>query len=230
MKVFVISLGGSVIVPKDVDADFLIDFKKTINDICLSDSEKKFILVAGGGYTARLYQNAARKAKEDISPEALDLIGIKSTHLNAELLRNILDVKDAVVTNPLSDDVKFDGRILIAAGWKPGFSTDTDSVYLAKRFNSKLIINLSNTDYVYTSDPRTCKDAKPIERIKWCEFLDKISPKEWSAGANTPFDPVASAMAQKESINVICAHGHDLLNLRNIIENKHFKGTLISND
>lgn len=230
MNVFVISLGGSVIVPNDVDVDFLLEFKKTMNEICTRDSSKKFILVTGGGRTARLYQNATKKIKEDVSQDELDLIGIKATHLNAEMLRCVLSVREPVITNPLSDNISFDGKFLIAAGWKPGFSTDTDSVYLAKRFNSKLIINLSNTDYVYTSDPRVDKNAKPIEKIKWQEFIDKMSVKKWTSGANTPFDPVASQMAAEDSINVICAHGHDLINLQNIIENKAFKGTLISNE
>jgi hypothetical protein len=42
-------------------------------------------------------------------------------------------------------DLPFSGRVLMAAGWKPGFSTDYDAVVLAERFGARIrILMLSN--------------------------------------------------------------------------------------
>ena len=54
MKTIVISLGGSVIVPKDIDTNFLKKFKQLILKF-----PHRFAIYCGGGSTARKYQKAA---------------------------------------------------------------------------------------------------------------------------------------------------------------------------
>ncbi|MCX6710850.1 MAG: UMP kinase, partial [Candidatus Woesearchaeota archaeon] len=55
----VISLGGSIIVPEDIDVQFLKRFRNTI--LKHIRRGKRFIIIAGGGRTARIYMNAAEK-------------------------------------------------------------------------------------------------------------------------------------------------------------------------
>ena len=43
--------------------------------------------------------------------------------------------------------IDFKEKILVAAGWKPGFSTDFDAVLLAKMFGVKKIIKVSKFLY-----------------------------------------------------------------------------------
>src|SRR3954464_12742681 len=83
-EAIVISLGGSLIVPDDVDVQFLIDFK----DFVLKEIEKgrKFIIITGGGKVARKYLDAAH-AITGREKKELEMIGIYGTRLNAELLR-----------------------------------------------------------------------------------------------------------------------------------------------
>jgi uridylate kinase len=149
--------------------------------------------------------------------------------LNAELVRSVFikHCEDAVVLNPTKDG-KFKGRILVAAGWKPGFSSDNDAVLLAKRFKSKTVINLSNIEKVYTADPKLDPNAKPIDSISWKDFRAMVG-SEWKPGTNLPFDPVASANADKWGIRVICAAGKDLSNFEKIINGESFIGTVIGN-
>ena len=129
-------------------------------------------------------------------------------------------------TNPTDESVKFSGRILVAGGWKPGFSTDTDAVYLARRFGASKIINLSNIAKVYTDDPRKNPDAKPIDSINWEDFR-KMVGDEWVPGKNAPFDPIASRLAQESGIKVICADGRNTENTLAILEGGNFEGTVI---
>ena len=130
------------------------------------------------------------------------------------------------MTNPTAEDVSFSGRILVAGGWKPGFSTDTDAVYLAKRFGAKLVINLSNIAKVFTDDPRKNPDAKPIDSISWADFRAMVGD-EWVPGKNAPFDPIASKLAQEAGIRVICADGRNTENTLSILRGESFEGTVI---
>lgn len=228
MAITVISAGGSIIVPDRPDSGFLSLFRDSMKEYLSRHEDDKLIFVIGGGATARIYQEALRAALDDADPDMLDWIGIRTTHLNATLVKAAFSslAPDDIVTNPTAEDLKFTGRVLIAGGWKPGFSTDTDAVYLAKRFGAKRVINLSNIKKVYTDDPRKNPDAKPIDSISWKEFREIVGD-EWVPGKNTPFDPIASMLADESSIQVICADGRNIENTIAILEGRPFEGTVI---
>nr|QQK86651.1 uridylate kinase [Treponema denticola] len=229
--VTVLSVGGSIVAPDKPDFDFLDKFSKTIRNWLLQDSSRKIIMVIGGGAPARDYQNAYRKVcdlrKAPAKSDEADWIGIMATRLNAQLVKAVFEdlCPNPVVYDPTTVDM-FGGQILVAAGWKPGFSTDNDAVVLAERFSGNLVVNLSNIAKVYTDDPKKNPEARPIDSISWEDFI-KIVGTEWVPGKNTPFDPIASQRAQKAGIKVICAAGKDIENLENILNGKDFKGTVI---
>jgi len=229
--VTVLSVGGSIVAPDKPDFDFLDKFSKTIRNWLSQDSSRKIIMVIGGGAPARDYQNAYRKVcdlrKAPAKNDEADWIGIMATRLNAQLVKAVFEdlCPNPVIYDPTTVDM-FGGQILVAAGWKPGFSTDNDAVVLAERFSGNLVVNLSNIAKVYTDDPKKNPEAKPIDSISWEDFI-KIVGTEWVPGKNTPFDPIASQRAQKAGIKVICAAGKDIENLENILNGKDFKGTVI---
>nr|QQK86652.1 uridylate kinase [Treponema denticola] len=229
--VTVLSVGGSIVAPDKPDFDFLDKFSKTIRNWLLQDSSRKIIMVIGGGAPARDYQNAYRKVcdlrKAPAKNDEADWIGIMATRLNAQLVKAVFEdlCPNPVAYDPTTVDM-FGGQILVAAGWKPGFSTDNDAVVLAERFSGNLVVNLSNIAKVYTDDPKKNPEARPIDSISWEDFI-KIVGTEWVPGKNTPFDPIASQRAQKAGIKVICAAGKDIENLENILNGKDFKGTVI---
>lgn len=221
----VISVGGSLIVPDGIDTDFL----KRFHDLILSHVERgvQFCIISGGGKTARRYQDAAH-AVTPLSPHDLDWIGIHATRLNAQLLRNIF-VEHAyphIIKNPTSD-INAEQPILIAAGWKPGFSTDYDAVLLARNLSATKVVNLSNIDYVYTADPKKDPSAQKIEKISWAEFR-KIIPDHWDPGLSSPLDPVAAAEAERLGLEVAVINGTKLDELENYLSGKPFIGTVIS--
>ena len=228
MELTVISVGGSIIAPDKVDYAFLSDFRDMIVSYLSSNAEAKLIFVAGGGAPARVYQDALRHIDPEAPAEMQDWLGIRATHLNGMLLRAVFSryVSDELVTDPTAEGIAFGGRILVAGGWKPGFSTDTDAVYLARRFGGRTVINLSNIKKVYTDDPRKNPDATPIDRISWPEFR-KIVGYEWNPGLNAPFDPIASGIAEENGMTVIAADGRNIENTRAILEGKPFEGTVI---
>ena len=219
----IISLGGSLIVPDEVDVSFLKNFRKLILE---EIKTKRFFIICGGGKTARKYASAAKQVT-NLKSEDLDWLGIHSTRLNAHLLRTIFRkyAYPKIVKNP-NEKIKTNKKIIIAAGWKPGCSTDYDAVLIAKTHEVKTIINLSNIDYAYDKDPRKFPGAEPILRTDWKTFRSYL-PTKWDPGLNSPFDPIASKEAQKLKLKVIIANGRNIKNLKNILENKKFIGSVI---
>jgi uridylate kinase len=222
----VISLGGSIVAPDGVDEAFLKEFADLIQGF-LESEDRKFILVTGGGGPARAWQNAYRNVAAAVVPDEADWIGVMATRLNAQLVKAIFGpyCNESVVTNPTEAEA-FTGRVLVAAGWKPGFSSDYDAVLLAEKFGAKTVINLSNIEKVYTDDPRKNPDAKPIDAISWADFRSIVGD-EWTPGKNVPFDPVASHHAAKTGLKVICAAGKNLPNLKKLLSGEGFTGTTI---
>lgn len=227
----VISLGGSIVAPDNVDVEFVKQFTELINEFLKKDIQRRFIFVVGGGGPARKYQNACREiaqtANVKIKNEDADWIGIMATRLNAQLIKAVMGewCKNEVVTNPMEVG-PLTGHVLVAAGWKPGFSTDYDAVLLAERFQADSVINLSNIEKVYTADPKTDPGAQPIDKISWKDFRAMVGD-DWTPGKNVPFDPVASRHAEKINLKVICAAGKNLDNLRKILNGEDFFGTTI---
>jgi uridylate kinase len=224
-KTIVISLGGSIIVPEKIQAAFLKRFKEFI--LKLIKENYKFVIVAGGGATARQYQSAAEQISS-ITDEDKDWIGIHATRINAHLLRTIFKKQayPVVLDSPHKTVKGKPYKLYIASGWVPGFSTDYDAVLLAKRFGAKKVINASNIDYVYDKDVGKHKDAKPIKEIRWKDYRKLVGSK-WKPGMNAPFDPIAARAAEKSKMKVIVVNGTNLKNLENIIKGKNFKGTVL---
>lgn len=226
-KTVIFSVGGSIVVPEDVDTGYIKSFKNLIDRYLGGNPERRVILVVGGGRIARKYQSAYREIVTDPDSDEQDWIGISATHLNARLLKAVFadSCLDPVVTNPTRPP-GFEGRVLIAAGWKPGFSTDFDAVVLAEHYGAKTVINLTNIARVHTADPRIDPDARPLDSMTWRELRELVG-SEWVPGKNVPFDPVAAKRASEIGLQVISAEGRNLDNLEAILEGRSFVGTVI---
>jgi uridylate kinase len=223
-KHIVISLGGSLIVPDGVDVGFLKSFINLIKKYV--EQGFKFVIITGGGHTARIYINAT---KEITVPNIndLDWIGIASTRLNAELVRVAFGevAHGSIIMDP--DAVPDTNKaILVGAGWKPGNSSDLAAVHAAKSVGSKKVINLSNIDYAYDKDPKKFPDAKVIKESSWADFR-AILPTEWSAGLNAPFDPIAAKKAEELGLEVVIMNGKNIENLKKYLNGEEFIGTVI---
>jgi uridylate kinase len=221
----IISLGGSLIVPKSgIDIAFLKQFKSLISRrIAKGD---RFVIICGGGSTARQYQAAAR-AVGQLTHEDIDWLGIHATRLNGHLMRAIFHRQShpTIVKNPNAPP-RFREPILIAAGWKPGWSTDYDAVLLASGLGATTVINLSDVDFVYSADPRKDRNAKPVKRIDWKSFR-KLVGNKWDPGLSAPFDPVASELAARIGLTVKMIRGRSVKDVERAIAGEPFKGTMI---
>jgi len=225
---FILSLGGSLVVPKGgIDTQFLIDFNHFIREQ-ISSKKRRFFIVVGGGATTRHYQEAARTVRgEKIEDVDLDWLGLHATRLNAQLIRTIFrDIADLRVIKHYEIILKIEHPLAIAAGWKPGWSTDYCAVTLAQDYNIPTVINMTNIDQVYDHDPKKFPDAKPLSNLSWAEYR-AMAGEKWVPGMNLPFDPIASKLADKHHVTVKILNGNNLQNVEKALNGEAFTGTVI---
>ncbi len=225
-KVIILSLGGSLIIPDNVNLNFLKEFKKII----LKNSKKyKFIIVCGGGSIARKYISAladigANKILQSFS-------GISATRMNARFMNyffNINPEKGIPHTNKTlrkylkKRDVIFCG----ALEYKPNQTSDSTAAELARKFKSEFV-NLTNVSGLYDKNPKKYKDAKYISRINWKEFDKIVNKLKFKPGQHFVLDQSASKIIMKNRITTYIL-GQNMSQLDNLLNGKKFRGTIIS--
>lgn len=223
-KIRILALGGSIVAP---ESGFDIKFLKSLVVLIKKYVRKghKFVIVVGGGHPTREYIAAAKKAGKP-SQTDLDWLGIQVTRVNAALIRTLLGslAGEAIVLSPEGSLPK--SKVIVAGGWKPGWSTDYVATKFAARLKVDTVINLSNIKYLYDKDPKKYKSAQVIESVEWKKYRKMIGSK-WSPGLKAPFDPIASKLADQKKISVVIADGRDLGNFESILSDEAFKGSVI---
>lgn len=229
-KLIVVALGGSIVVSKNIQTDYLRRLHAFIEE--QMKLGRRFLLVVGGGSIARQYQQAA-SAVVPVEDEDKDWLGIHSTRINAHLLRTIF-VKDAypiVLDNPEKVISRRDlnkYKLFIASGWRPGWSTDYIAICFAHRFKISHIVIATKISHVYTKDI-TKRGAKPIKKLTWSQYTRLLPKHHWEPGMKAPVDPVATAFAKKHNISCTILRGTNLHNLKRHLDGKPFEGTVINN-
>lgn len=217
MEQIVISVGGSLFAPVagKIDTNYVREFCRVIVDN-IADG-RRFFLVTGGGGLAGEYIDAA-KGVAKVDQDDQDWIGIHTTRLHGHFFRTVLKelAHPEIITTP-TDVLDIQRPVVIAAGWRPGRSTDYVAVEVANTYGASHVINLTNQDFVYDKDPAKFPDATPIERIAWEHFRRDIVGYEWKPRMNAPFDPIASEAAEEYGLKVSIANGRNFSNLEKLL-------------
>lgn len=221
--VWVISLGGSRIVPDDVDYRFLRKFQKLID----SHKDKKFVVVCGGGSSARRYISAFRKLGKGIRDQSEEGIAITRFHAgfmsrffgaeaNKIVPRNMKSVKRMLRRNR----VVFCG----ALRWKDNNTSDGNAAQLAGYLGCSFI-NLTNVRGLYDRDPAK-RGAKFIGKISWKDFLVIAKKVKYEAGQHFVLDLVAAEEILKRRIVTYIVGS--LKSMDGVLRGKRVSGTVIS--
>ena len=220
--VAVISLGGSLVAPHEPDIAYLKRFSTFIR----RNKMWRFVVLVGGGWPARAWQQAARRLGVRDKDE-LDRLGVRATRLNAQLVRVMLGkLTEPVIATDPREFGRFKRRVQVAAGFKPGCSTDYRAVQAAQALGTEKILNLTNVAGIYDRDPKKYQNARALPELSWNEYL-KIIGSKWTPGANMNFDPVASKLAKKLKFKVAVINGRDLASVQSALNGKPFAGTMI---
>ncbi len=228
-KHYVIRLGGSLISAEAGKINH--DYLKSFRDFLLKrhqESGDSFVIICGGGRQCRSYQQGAKDLNPEITKTDLDWIGIFTNNLHAQVVRTIFPealTHEKVITS-LENAKGVNTPFVVVGAEAPGHSSNYDAVEIAQYLGANSIVNLSNVEHVYDSDPRINPEAKKYDKLTWKEYLEFI-PADWQPGLSTPFDPVSSRRARELGLEVVFMKGDDLENFNNFLNTGEFKGSLI---
>ena len=226
-EIKVISLGGSLIIPDQINLELIEEFK----EVLLKNKDKyKFVIVCGGGKTARNYIDGLDKASLFKKEYFQSQLGISATRLNARFLtyffkkdanygipHSMIDVKNSLLKN----DIVFCGAL--RQGKRE--TSDSTAARLA-RFLETDFINITNVTGLYDVDPNKYKDAEFIREISYLEFYNKAKKIKYHPGQHFVLDQDAAKMIMKYKIPTSII-GPDMKNLERLLNKEHFVGTVI---
>ncbi len=219
----VISLGGSIVCGHEINSDYIKKFRNFLEEY---STHHKIFVVVGGGETARKYINVGKSFGFD--EYLLDEIGIMATRLNGSLLlgkysypRVAKNILEAIIASSMYP-------VVVCGGTEPGHTTDGVALLLAESVGEKKMINITSVGGVYTKDPNKFPDARLIEKLSYEDAEKMFVERKMTAGLNLPFDLISLKIAERSNI-VIYIIGPDIENLKKVINNESFKGTVIGN-
>ena len=220
MQIEVLSLGGSLIVPDDVDVRFLFKYCALLKKL----KDRKFIVVVGGGSTARKYIKSLKH--RDVLTRAR--AGIIVTRLHAWFLarfygkgsshavpRTMKEVENLLKKN----DVVFVG----ALRFHDKQTSDGTAAQLA-HFLKTRFINITNVSGLFTSDPAKNKNAKLVSQITAEDFYKRAMRTKFTPGQHFVLDQHAAEIVKNTHVTTYIVGGN-IKNLENLLKGKHFIGT-----
>lgn len=171
------------------------DLLKKINEIYQP------IIVTGGGKIARFYINLSRQLGLDES--GLDLLGIKVSHLNANLLisglgefcypltpKNLDEISTSILTN----------KIIVTGGLYPGQSTNATSALIAERIGAIKFFNATDVEGIFDFDPRKNQSAKMFSSIKVKECINILKIENSMAGTYDLMDLISLKVIERSGL------------------------------
>jgi len=243
----IIKFGGSIVNPNGKYDDSIIE---EFADL-VKRSNERFIFVVGGGKICRFMQDSVQQfldealgPKSEQKNSARDEIGIATTKINAcyvlNYFKKYLGKKIKIFPEILIDptekvDDSYD--VYFVGGWKPGHSTDTDMMLLAKNFKANKVIKISDFEIVKNVKPtellgKSTKEIKDIlensedlENMTWKNLTNLVGSK-WIPGLNTPFDPKAAKIGYDLRKNLTLHIGRKE-EISKMLKGEEFRGTVV---
>lgn len=226
-KTVVMSLGGSLIIPEKINIPFLKEFRSVL---LKNRTRYKFVVVCGGGKTARIYISGLDSDGIKNKQFFQGLLGISATRLNARFMtyffgtdanrgipHDMLEIEDMLKNN----DIVFCGALRYAESE----TSDATSAKLARHFNT-FFINMTNVPGLHDKNPLKYKNARFIPEITHSEFLKMASKEKFRPGQHFILDQKTAKIIEKYKITTYIL-GSSPLDLDNLLNNKHFIGTII---
>jgi len=177
-----------------------------------------FVVITGGGATARSYIQTARAMQV---PESLcDQLGILVTRINARLLVDGLsDHAYPEIPTSVGELKQYfaSGRLVAMGGLQPGHSTNAVAAIAAETIRAELFLNATDVDGVYTADPTKNPRAKRLEEVSVKRLTRILSENDVHAGAYDLMDPIALRIIERSKIPTVILNGRTLTNVTRAI-------------
>ncbi len=225
-KTICISLGGSTIIR---DASLNYGFMREFVNLLAKNTSTRFVVVVGGGKTAKGYIGWARELVSN--KFYLDELGILISKANALIMAALAmqkcDAYPKVVES--YDELKTAlqlNRIVFMAGMTPGITTDAVATLACEAVDCKLLVNISKTAYVYDGNPNA-KDSKKMRNLSHEELIElavKFDGRE--PKSDFVFDIIASKIAKRSGIRINFCDDR-ISNIKNAMYGKAHEGSRV---
>ena len=214
MKV-VIKVGG-LIFSNGPKADSIASYADMLTR--LHDEGHRLVAVTGGGEEARRYIKVGREL--GASEYTCDILGIEASRMNARLL--IAALGDCAYPIPPTNIPQLQtafqgGKIVVTGGIDPGQSTNAVAALSAEAINADMLVNATNVEGVYTSDPKEDRAAKKLDEIDTESLLRLVIEQRMVAGGYELFDPVAIKIVERSKIPTCIIDGRVKENIERAI-------------
>ncbi|HXX72747.1 MAG TPA: UMP kinase [Candidatus Acidoferrales bacterium] len=213
----VVKLGGFAF-PSRPEKPLLKEYVKLLTGLV---GEHHLVIVTGGGEVARAYIGAAREM--GVSESLCDQLGILTSRLNARLLTDGLGeyaFPEIPVTIGELKHYFASGKIVAMGGLTPGHSTNAVAAIAAETIGAELLVNATDVDGVYSSDPEKDKSARRLEEVNVAELTTILSKNEMKAGAYELMDPLALRIIERSRLTTIILDGRKTENVRRALRNE----------
>ncbi|MFX1296182.1 MAG: UMP kinase [Promethearchaeota archaeon] len=198
----VIKIGGSLLLDEEGQIK-INEIKQIVKNIELILEEgHEIIVVVGGGTEARKYISAMRVI--GASESFCDDIGIRISRVNARLLISAL--KGLIYPIPprtFEETLQAIStcRIVVLGGLIPGQSTNAVAAILAELIGANILINVTDVDGIYNTDPKKDPNAKKYDEITLGQLYSLIDkPGANYAGKYELFDFLALKIIERSKI------------------------------
>jgi len=226
-KVFVVSVGGSVLMDGKPKAEAISRVSDCLNDLIRLGY--KLVIVVGGGKIARDYVNASKEL--GANNFELDELGIRITRVNASLLLTTIENAFPKILEDIkqAEDVLAKGKTPIFGGLMPGFTTDAVASLLAEHLNATFV-NLSNVEGIFTADPAAYPSARMYHELSYKKLLEILTSCAMKPCQNLVLDLPAAMILKRSGLTAFFLGGHDLDNVKAAIQGQEFHGTVVRPD
>lgn len=209
----ILRIGGSIIA-SPIDPTILRKYSSIVRRI-LGMGYRIAVVVGGGSFARNLIDIAEEMG---LTEEDKDELAIEASRIVALLFSKCLkDLTRGVIAKSLEEArVMFDsGLLIVMGGLKPGMTTDSVAILLARELKADTIIKASKVDGIYDKDPNIYRDARKLSRIKINELRAILSDVEHKAGISRIIDPEACRLLSETPLRFIVVSG---LNPENIVK------------
>ncbi len=220
----VVKLGGFAF-PGRPKKPLLKEYVKLLSGLV---GEHQLVVVTGGGEVARAYITSAREM--DVPESLCDHLGILTSRLNARLLADALGEYAFPQIPTTIGELKHyfvSGKIVAMGGLTPGHSTNAVAAIAAETVAAELLVNATDVEGVYSSDPAKDKSAKKLDKVTVSKLTTILSKMEIMAGAYELMDPLALRIIGRSKLRTVVVDGRNPDNVAKALRNEKV-GTLVT--
>jgi len=215
MRRIVIKIGGHLIFSRNIETDRL---KEIINVIEILHNENIDVkIIIGGGESARKYIEAAGII--GLNEFDKDFIGIMTTWINAFIIASALgEIAYKPIPRSIEEvltAINFSDKILVCGGLIPGQSTMSVTAIIAEAVKADLIIDATDVEGVYTSDPKKDPNAKFLREVTTLQLKKILETQKSTAGEYKLIEDNAIKIVERSRIPLRIING---LKVENIIK------------